>query len=111
MLTLTTADFRGVGGGLLRDTIALSGLVVAAAGAAGLTTVETPIIRALPRDGLVILQLLSAGHVAVHTFPDAGTLTLDLLLPDGRPSTGAVDVFTRRLQAASVKVTPPQARG
>lgn len=111
MLVLTTADFRGVGGGLLRDTAALSGLLVAAAGAAGLTTIEAPLIRTLPRDGLAILQLLSAGHVAVHTFPDAGVLTLDLLVPAGREARPAVEVFTRRLQAREARSGPGQPRG
>ena len=35
-----------------RDAAALAGLALSAAGAAGLTTTEAPIVRALPRDGL-----------------------------------------------------------
>jgi S-adenosylmethionine/arginine decarboxylase-like enzyme len=79
-LTHDAADFRGVPASLLRDQAALSGLLIAASGAAGLTTVEPPVMRLLPRGGLVIILLLDIGHVAVHTVPDEGVLALDLLV-------------------------------
>jgi len=94
-----TADFRGVTSPILRDGAALSGLLLSAAGAAGLSTAEPPMVHALPRDGLAVLLLLDLGHVSVHTIPARETLLLDLLVPMGRDPQKAVDVFTRKLGA------------
>ncbi len=92
-----TADFRGVTSPILRDGAGLSGLLLSAAGAAGLSTAEPPTVRELPRDGLVVLLLLSLGHVTIHTMPERETLLLDLLVPAGRDPQKAVDVFIRKL--------------
>jgi len=94
-----TADFRGVTSPILRDGAALSGLLLSAAGAAGLSTAEPPMVRELPRDGLAVLLLLDLGHVTVHTMPARETLLLDLLVSAGRDPQKAVDVFTRKLGA------------
>jgi S-adenosylmethionine/arginine decarboxylase-like enzyme len=99
-LTHRTADFRGVTSPLLNDSDALSGLMISAAGAAGLATAEAPIVRSLPRDGLAIVLLLDLGHVTVHTVPSRELLLLDLLLPWGRDPQKAVEVFTRKLGVA-----------
>jgi len=98
-----TADFRGVTSALLRDGALLSGLLVSAAGAAGLTTVEAPIVRVLPRDGLVVVLLLDLGHVTVHTVPARELLLLDLLVPAGRDPQKAVDVFARKFGVAEAR--------
>ncbi len=92
-----TADYRGVTSPLLRDGEALSGLLISAAGAAGLSTAEPPTVRELPRDGLALVLLLDLGHMTVHTIPMRETLVLDLLVPAGREPQKAVDVFTRKL--------------
>lgn len=90
------ADFRGVASPALRDGAALAGLLLSAAGAAGLSTVEAPIVRTLPRDGLAVLLLLDVGHVVVHTMPDRELVVLDLLVAAGRDPQKAVDVFVRK---------------
>jgi S-adenosylmethionine/arginine decarboxylase-like enzyme len=92
-----TADFRGVTSPILRDGAALSGLLLSAAGAAGLSTAEPPMVRELPRDGLAVMLLLDLGHVTLHTIPSRETIFLDLLVPAGRDPQKAVDVFTRKL--------------
>jgi S-adenosylmethionine/arginine decarboxylase-like enzyme len=92
-----TADFRGVSVALLRDGSALSGLLLSAAGAAGLTTAEPPLVRALPRDGFAVVLILDLGHVTVHSIPSRELLLLDLLVAQGRDPQKAVDVFTRKL--------------
>jgi S-adenosylmethionine/arginine decarboxylase-like enzyme len=99
-----TADFRGVTSPILRDGAALSGLVLSAAGAAGLSSAEPPLVRKLPRDGVAVILLLDLGHVSVHTIPSRETLLLDLLVATGRDAQKAVDVFARKLGA-------PEARG
>ena len=103
LLTHDAADFRGVPASLLRDQASLSGLLIAAAGAAGLTAVESPIVRLLPRGGLAILLVLDLGHVALHTVPDEGVLALDLLVSATKDARQAVDVVTRRLALRAVR--------
>ena len=98
-----TADYRGVTSPILRDGAALSGLLISAAGAAGLSTAEPPMVRSLPRDGLAVLLLLDLGHLTVHTIPSRETLLFDLLVPIGRDPQKAVDVFTRKLGTAEAR--------
>ena len=90
------ADFRGVSSPALRDGAALAGLMLSAAGAAGLTTTESPIVRSLPRDGLAVVLFLDLGHMAVHTIPDRELVVVDLLVAAGRDPQKAVDVFARK---------------
>lgn len=104
-MTHDAADFRGVPSSLLRDRASLSGLLIAAAGAAGLTTVEPPIVRSLPRGGLVIVLLLDLGHVALHTIPDDGVLAVDLLVSASKDARQAIDVVTRRLNVRAARAT------
>lgn len=80
----------------LRDGAALAGLLLSAAGAAGLSTIEAPIVRSLPRDGLAVVLFLDLGHVAVHTIPDRELVVLDLLVSADRDPQKAVDVFIRK---------------
>jgi S-adenosylmethionine/arginine decarboxylase-like enzyme len=98
-----TADFRGVSATILRDGAAIAGLMLSAAGAAGLSTAEPPIIRAMPRDGLAVVLLLDLGHMTCHTIPARESLLLDLLVPAGRDPQKAVDVFTRKLGASDAR--------
>ncbi len=105
LMTHDAADFRGIPASLLRDQASLSGLLIAAAGAAGLTTVDPPIMRLLPRGGLVILLLLDLGHVALHTMPDEGVLALDLLVSAKKDARKAIDVVTRRLNVRPARAT------
>lgn len=104
-MTHDAADFRGVPSSLLRDQASLSGLLIAAAGAAGLTTVEPPIMRLLPRGGLVIVLLLDIGHVALHTVPDEGVIAVDLLVSAQKDARKAIDVVTKRLNLRAVRAT------
>jgi S-adenosylmethionine decarboxylase len=102
-LVQRVADFRGVSVPALRDGAALAGLMLSAAGAAGLSTTESPIVRTLPRDGIAVLLFLDAGHMAVHTFPDRELVVLDLLVGAGRDPQKAVDVFARKFGVAEVR--------
>jgi S-adenosylmethionine/arginine decarboxylase-like enzyme len=98
-----TADFRGVQAPAVRDAAALTGLALSAAGAAGLTTIEAPIVRVLPRDGLALMLFLDQGHMTVHTFPDREIVVVDLLVPAGRDPQHAVDVFARKFGVAEAR--------
>ena len=96
----------------------MGGLLVAAAGAAGLSAIagagslggDTPLVRTLPSGGIAAALLLGSCHIIVHTRPEEGVLLLDVLAPQAGDPRKAADVFTRRLTATSVH-TEEHARG
>ena len=101
----TIADFGHVPEAQLRDTALVTGLLIAAASAAGFTAHTTPVVRALPGDGVVGLFALEGCHMAVHTFPERGVLLLDVLAPAAfRDVQKAVDVFVRRVGTSMVRM-------
>lgn len=97
-----SADLSGVGSGPLRDAALLSGLLIAAAGAAGLNAVGVPIVRTAPTGGVSAVLLLDPCHVSIHSFPDRGVALVDVLAPDVALAAKALDVFVRRLVPAAV---------
>jgi len=105
LMTHDAADFRGIAASQLRDQASLSGLLIAAAGAAGLTALDPPLVKLLPRGGLVIVLVLDLGHVAMHTLPDEGVLALDLLVSAAKDARKAIDVVTRRLNVRAARAT------
>jgi S-adenosylmethionine decarboxylase len=96
------ADLGGVGSGALRDAALLSGLLIAAAGAAGLNAVGAPIVRTAPAGGVSAVLLLDPCHVSIHSLPDRGLALVDVLAPDVTLATKALDVFVRRLAPTAV---------
>ena len=102
-LAHASADLTGVGSGALRDAPLLSGLLIAAAGAAGLSATGTPIVRVAPAGGISAVLLLEPCHVSIHSFPDRGLALVDVLARDAAGAAKALDVFVRRLTPASVE--------
>jgi S-adenosylmethionine/arginine decarboxylase-like enzyme len=102
--THRTADFTGVSPALLRDSSVIGGLLVAAAGAAGLSAVVPPVMRPRGADGVTGVLWLDAdgGHLTVHTFPEREMLLLDVLAVESRDTDKAIDVFVRRVAAKEV---------
>ena len=98
------ADFVGVPAAQLRDPATLSGMLVAAAGAAGFASLGAPVIRQLPQSGCAGLLPLDGGHIALHGFPDRELLLLDVLASAERDVRKAADVFARRLAPAEMRV-------
>jgi S-adenosylmethionine/arginine decarboxylase-like enzyme len=98
-----TADFHGVDRALLRAEPVLAGLLVAAAGAAGLAATTAPIVRRLPPDGVTAVLLVDGCHITAHTMPARGLLLLDVLAAAGVDAPRAVEVFVRRLAATDVR--------
>jgi S-adenosylmethionine/arginine decarboxylase-like enzyme len=96
-ITHLSADLIGVAKPALRDATSLTGLLIAAAGAAGFSTVGAPVVRQLPDGGVAAVLFLDACHVTLRTLPDRETLLLDILAPATRDAQKALDVFTRRL--------------
>lgn len=101
--THATADFLGVAPARLRDVGLLSGLLVAAAGAAGFSALVAPTLHRRPRDGVAGLYLLDGCHIALHSYPEQELLLLDVLAESGYDARKAIDVFTRRLGARDVR--------
>ena len=98
-----SADFIGVAPRQLRDLDLLSGLLIAAAGAAGFATIGAPHVRALPSEGVAGWLQLDDCHIALHAFPDRQLLLLDVLSLATHDGRKAVDVFARRLAPREVR--------
>jgi S-adenosylmethionine decarboxylase len=101
-LAHASADLSGVGSGPLRDAGLLSGLLIAAAGAAGLNAAGAPIVRTAPTGGISAVLFLDPCHVSIHSLPDRGIALVDVLAPDVAGATKALDVFVRRLVPTAV---------
>jgi S-adenosylmethionine decarboxylase len=97
------ADFSGVPAAQLSDTSLITGLLIAAAGAAGFVTIGSPVVRQLPADGVAAILVLDGCHVTVHAFPDRELLLLDVLTLATQDPRKALDVFTRRLGAKEIR--------
>lgn len=63
---------------LLTDVSALEALCGAAVAAAGLTQVQRLFHRFAPGAGITGVLLLAESHLALHTWPELGAVTLDV---------------------------------
>ena len=93
------ADLSGVGSGALRDAPMLSGLLIAAASAAGLGVPAAPVVRSGADGGVTAVLLLDPCHLSVHSFPDRGLALVDVMSRDAAGAAKALDVFVLRLGA------------
>lgn len=97
------ADFIGVPAAQLRDHALLGGLMIAAASAAGVSSVGLPTTCARPAGGLAAVLLHDDCHITVHALPERELLLLDILTPRNLDGARAIDVFARRLGAREVR--------
>ncbi|HSA55209.1 MAG TPA: S-adenosylmethionine decarboxylase [Gemmatimonadaceae bacterium] len=98
-----SADFFGVAPEVLGDRSLLCGVLVSAAGAAGLQTSGAPLVLQHP-DGAVSAILPSDGcHMSLHTMPAREVAILDVLARPGHDVQRALDVVARRIAARSVR--------
>ncbi len=94
-----TADLFGVSPLLLADTSLVSGVVVSAAGAAGMTATGAPVVLKHPDGGLSVILPLDGCHLSLHTMPARELALVDIMaLPTHHPQR-ALDVVARRLTA------------
>lgn len=108
VLNHLTADFIGVPAEQLRDSSMLSGLLIAAAGAAGITTRGAPRMQTMPDERVSGWLQLDDCHIALHTFPERELLLLDVLSAATRDLSKAFAVFARRLAAREVRTEQRQ---
>ena len=104
------ADFVGVPPAQCRDAGLVIGLLIAAAGAMGVTAIASPTVHRHPNDGLAVLLLLDGCHMSVHTVPERELLLLDVLALARHDARKALDVFARRLSAREIR-SDARARG
>jgi S-adenosylmethionine decarboxylase len=97
-----SADLLGIGSGALRDSALLSGLLIAAAGAAGLSAVGTPVVHTAPGGSVSAMLLVEHCHLSIHSFPQRGLVLVDVMAPDESAAAKALDVFVRRLVPSAV---------
>ena len=97
------ADFIGVPISQLADTALVSGLVVAAASAAGVNAIGMPTLRERKAGGLSATLLHDDCHITVHAVPERELLLVDVLAPRTLDGDRALDVFARRLTAREIK--------
>lgn len=97
-----SAELTGVGSGALRDAPLLSGLLIAAAGAAGLSASGTPVVRIAPAGAISAMIQLDPGHASVHSFPGRGLALVDVMAHDEGGAAKALEVFVRRLAPVNV---------
>jgi S-adenosylmethionine/arginine decarboxylase-like enzyme len=96
------AELTGLLPDQLHDRTLMGGLLIAAAGAAGLHTAHPPMLHVHGVRGVDCLLLLEGGHAAVHAHAPHGTLLIDLMAPEPADLARALEVFTRRLAPEAV---------
>lgn len=104
------ADLSGIPGDRLSDPQALSGLLLAAANAAGLNPADPPVVKS-GTTGTTALLICRGGHVALHAVPADGVCYADIagLGGDGTGGGGSVqpsrglEVIVKRLGARAVR--------
>lgn len=101
-LAHVSADLSGIGSGALRDASLLSGLLIAAAGAAGLNAAGAPIVRRASSGGVSAVLLLEPCHVSIHSLPDRGLALVDIIASTESDGNTALEVFVRRLAPTAV---------
>lgn len=100
--TLLVADLVGIAPEPLGDAAALTGLLIAAAGAAGLHAEGLPTVREHGR-GVGAALLHDGQHIVLHSYPERGLLLVDILTANVADARKAVDVFARRLAPREVR--------
>jgi S-adenosylmethionine/arginine decarboxylase-like enzyme len=83
----------------LADVAGLSSVVVAAAGAVGLTSLGPPVVQEGPR-GISVGMLCQNGHVVIHALPEEGICLVDVVAREPADAARGADVIARRFGAA-----------
>ena len=97
------ADFFGVSAMQLTDQSMISGIMVSAAGAAGMSASGSPVVLKHPDGALSVILPLDGCHMSLHTNPERETALLDVLATPPHDPQRALDVLMRRLAASTVR--------
>jgi len=96
------ADLGGVPASRLTDTQGLTGLLLAAANAAGLNPAAAPVVAVGPR-GLAAALVCHGGHVAMHALPEEGLCFADVAGPGAKHPQRGLEIIIKRLGAREVR--------
>ena len=96
------ADLGGIPANRLTDAQGLTGLLLAAANAAGLNPAAAPVVQVGPR-GLAAALVCHGGHVALHALPDEGLCFVDVAGPGARHPQRGLEIIIKRLGAREVR--------
>lgn len=109
---LYSADLSGCEALSRFEPAAIAGAFAAALEGAGATIVQTS-QHAFPGGGLTCVLILQESHAVVHTWPETGTVNIDIFSCSSRlKSLAAIDALGRLFGAASVTVQEvPRADG
>lgn len=102
-ITHLTADFIGASALQLTDQSLISGILVSAAGAAGMKASGPPTVIAHPDGGLSVILPLDGCHMSVHTLPSRELAILDVIALTSHDPQRALDVIARRITARTVR--------
>jgi S-adenosylmethionine/arginine decarboxylase-like enzyme len=83
----------------LADVDGLSAVVVAAAGAVGMSALGPPVVREGPR-GISVGMLCQNGHVVIHTVPEEGICLVDVVAREPADAGRGAEVIARRFGAS-----------
>lgn len=99
-------DARGCDPARLRDRAALSGLLDGVVADLALNVVGAPMWHVFPgAGGITALCLLSESHVAIHTFPEHGSLCLNVFSCRPHGKWDAEPRLRRHVGASEIDVT------
>ncbi len=82
----------------LGDVDGLASVVVAAAGAVGMTALGPPVVREGPR-GISVGMLCQNGHVVIHAMPEEGICLVDVVARGPADASRGAEVIARRFGA------------
>lgn len=80
----------------LRDTNALSALVVSAAGAVGMPSLGPPVVRE-GAGAIAVALLCLEGHIVLHLAPEEGVCLVEIIARAPADVSKGIDVISRRL--------------
>jgi S-adenosylmethionine/arginine decarboxylase-like enzyme len=98
-------ELGGIAAARLGDAEALASLVVAAAGAVGISAETPPVVRRSP-SGVAVGLVCREGHIVLHTLPEAGVCLVNIVGLGEAPVARGTDAIARRLAATSRTAVP-----
>jgi S-adenosylmethionine decarboxylase len=98
-------DARGCAAARLRDRAAVIALLDRIVADMQLRVISTAVHEFPGAGGVTALYLLSESHLTIHTFPDAGTATLNAYCCVPRPPAAWRELLGEALGARDVAVT------
>lgn len=99
------AEFEGIKPALLDDPVFLKETLATAVSEAGATVCEV-VSRTFAPQGVTVLALLAESHASVHTYPEIGSVFVDVFTcGDQADPERAVELLAKMLGAGTVRMS------